>query len=299
MNREQLRDFAIHAQALINEGAVEDRIRHYLSSRLVSIFPEYPWWVQAHMQGIEEHVHFSSARGNRDGFVDAVVGKTAIEYEKNLTIQGIFAEGYHQVKEYSAALCNIGIPETEVLGVLSDTVRWYGYRVQIISEPTEGRLLGPDNLELEQIAFVDLSVGTDEEFTRFEQFIEQFMARDESRLLNAKTLAADFGVESSFYHETIGDFTTTIQRAMEEKPDYADLIKQVWQNFIAYLGASDYGSFSQETYVSEFYLVTVAKILCANILAGRAIISEDNEIEAILNGKYFSRQNIYNFVDDK
>ena len=297
MNREQLRDFAIQAQALVDEGAVEDRIRHYLSSRLVSIFPEYPWWVQAHMQGTEEHVHFSSARGNRDGFVDAVVGKTAIEYEKNLTIQGIFAEGYHQVKEYSAALCNIGIPETEVLGVLSDTVRWYGYRVQLTGEPAEGRLLGPDNVQLEQIAFVDLSVGTDEEFTRFEQFINQFMARDESRLLNAKTLTTDFGVESNFYRETIGVFSETIQRAMAEKPDYADLIKQVWQNFIAYLGASDYGSFSQETYVSEFYLVTVAKILCANILAGRAIISADDEIRAILDGKYFSRQNIYNFVD--
>ena len=297
MNREQLRDFAIHAQALINEGAVEDRIRHYLSSRLVSIFPDYPWWVQAHMQGTEEHVHFSSARGDRDGFVDAVVGKTAIEYEKNLTIHGIFAEGYHQVKEYSAALCNIGIPETEVLGVLSDTVRWYGYRIQIASVPAEGRLLGPDDVELEQIAFVDLSVGSEEEFTRFEQFIEQFMARDESRFLNAKTLATDFGVESSFYRETIGLFSETIQSAMEEKPDYADLIKQVWQNFIAYLGASDYGSFSQETYVSEFYLVTVAKVLCANILAGRAIISSDDEIQSILNGKYFSRQNIYNFVD--
>ena len=111
MNRENLRDFAIQAQALIDEGAVEDRIRHYLSSRLLSIFPDYPWWLQAHMQGTEEHVHFSSTRGNRDGFVDAVVGKTAIEYEKNLTIQGIFSEGYHQVKEYSAALCNIGIPE--------------------------------------------------------------------------------------------------------------------------------------------------------------------------------------------
>ncbi len=297
MNREQLRDFAVHAQALINEGAVEDRIRHYLSSRLVSIFPDYPWWVQAHMQGTEEHVHFSSARGNRDGFVDAVVGKTAIEYEKNLTINGIFTEGYNQVKEYSAALCNIGIPETEVLGVLSDTIRWYGYSVQITGAPTEGRLFGPDDVELEQIAFVDLSVGTDEEFTRFEQFIEQFMARDESRLLNAKTLATDFGVESSFYCDTIDLFSETIQRAMEEKPDYADLIKQVWQNFIAYLGASDYGSFSQETYVSEFYLVTVAKILCANILAGRAIISSDDEIRTILDGKYFLRQNIYNFVD--
>ena len=60
---------------------------------------------------------------------------------------------------------------------------------------------------------------------------------------------------------------------------------------------SDYGSFSTETYVSEFYLVTVAKVLCANILAGRAIISSDDEIKAILGGEYFSRQNIYNFVD--
>lgn len=297
MNREQLRDFAVNAQALIDAGAVEDRIRHYLSSRLLSIFPDYPWWVQAHMRGTEEHVHFATARGNRDGFVDAVVGKTAIEYEKNLTVQGIFAEGYHQVKEYSAALCNIGIPETEVLGVLSDTVRWYGYKVHIVGVVPNGRLFGPDNVELEQVAFVDLSVGTDEEFSRFEQFINQFMARDESRILNASTLATDFGVESSFYRESIGAFSEAVRRAMREKPDYADLIKQVWQNFIAYLGASDYGSFSTDTYVSEFYLVTVAKILCANILAGQALISADDEIKAMLGGEYFSRQNIYNFVD--
>ena len=73
MNREKSERFhAIQAQALIDEGAVEDRIRHYLSSRLLSIFPDYPWWLQAHMQGTEEHVHFSSTRGNRDGFGDAV-----------------------------------------------------------------------------------------------------------------------------------------------------------------------------------------------------------------------------------
>jgi hypothetical protein len=297
MNRDQLRDFAINAQALIDSGVVEDRIRHYLSSRLLSIFPDYPWWVQAHMQGTEEHVRFSTARGNRDGFVDAVVGKTAIEYEKNLTIQSIFAEGYHQVKEYSAALCNIGIPEAEVLGVLSDTVRWYGYKVHIVGEQIEGRLLGPDDVELEQIIFVDLSAGADEEFSRFEQFINQFMARDESRILNANTLVTDFGVDSSFYREYIESFSETVHIAMKEKPDYAELIRQVWQNFIAYLGASDYGSFSIATYVSEFYLVTVAKILCANILAGRAIISPDDEIKSILDGEYFSRQNIYNFVD--
>lgn len=297
MNREQLRDFVINAQALIDAGGVEDRIRHYLSSRLISIFPDYPWWVQAHMQGTEEYVHFATARGKRDGFVDAVVGKTAIEYEKNLTIQGIFDEGYHQVKEYSAALCNIGIPEVEVLGVLSDTVRWYGYKVHISENTPAGRLLGPDDVDLEQVSFIDLSLNTDDEFSRFEHFIDQFMARDESRILNASTLAMDFGVDSTFYMESIDVFSSAVQNAMEEKRDYADLIKQVWQNFIAYLGASEYGAFSVETYVSEFYLVTVAKIMCANILAGQAIISSADEIKAILSGEYFSRENISNFVD--
>lgn len=297
MNKDALQDFAINAQTLINEGAVEDKIRHYLSSRLNSIFPDSPWWIQVHMFGTEEHVHFSSSQGNRDGFADAVVGKTAIEYEKNLTVHGIFEEGYYQVKEYVAALCNIGIPCTEVLGVLSDTVRWYGYKVHIVKNAPEGKLLGPDNIGLEQIMFVDLSLGTDCEFSRFEQFIEQFMARNESRILNANTLVTDFGVDSSFYRENIAVFTNAVSIAMEERPDYAALIKQVWQNFIAYLGASDYGAFSTDTYVSEFYLVTVAKILCTNILAGKAIISPDSEIKAILSGEYFSRQNINNFVD--
>lgn len=104
MNKDQLRDFAITAQRMIDAGDVEDRLRHFLSSRLAKIFPESPWWVQAHMQGTEEYVHFSSERGKRSGYVDAVVGKTAIEYEKNLKIQGVFNEGYHQVKEYCAAL---------------------------------------------------------------------------------------------------------------------------------------------------------------------------------------------------
>ena len=297
MDRDQLRNFATNAQAMIDAGSVEDRLRHYLSVQLPLIFPEHPWWVQAHAQGTEEHVHFASPDGDRYGFVDTVVGKTAVEYEKNLTIQGIFNEGYHQVEEYCAALYNIGIPENEILGVLSDTVRWYGYKMHIIGEASDGELYGPANVELEQISYVDLSIGTPEAFTRFEHFVNQFMARTGSRLLNANTLVTDFGIDSSFYSESIESFSSMVANAMLEKPDYATMIKQVWQNFIAYLGASEYGAFSISTYVSEFYLVTIAKVICANILSGRAIISSRDEIKKILNGEYFTQQNIYNFID--
>lgn len=297
MNYNELKDFAHHAQAMISSGAVEDRLRHYLSSKLPSIFPDSPWWIQAHMEGTEAHVRFSTGQRNREGFVDAVVGKTAIEYEKNLTQQVIFDEGYHQVKEYCAALHNIGIPAEEILGILSDTVRWYGYSITIIGDVEDGHLYGPDNIELTQTAVVDLSQETDEEFRRFEVFVSQFLDREQSRLLNASTLVTDFGMDSSFYSQNISVFRDTIIRAMSEKPDYAALIQQVWQNFIAYLGVSDYGRFSVETYINEFYLVTVAKIICVNVMAGEPVISDTNEIKKILNGEYFTRQNVFNLVD--
>ena len=297
MNYDELRDFTHHAQSMISAGAVEDRLRHYLSLKLSSIFPDSPWWIQAHIEGTEAHVRFSSGHRNRKGFVDAVVGKTAIEYEKNLTQKVIFDEGYHQVKEYCAALYNIGIPEDEILGVLSDTVRWYGYSVTIVGDVQDGHLYGPENIEMTQIVAVDLSQETDEEFHRFEAFVSQFLDRTQSRLLNASTLVTDFGMDSIFYSQNISVFRDFIIRAMDENHDYAALIQQVWQNFIAYLGVSDYGRFSVDTYINEFYLVTVAKIICVNVMAGEPVISDANEIKMILNGEYFTRQNVYNLVD--
>ena len=296
MDYERLRQFAHDAQAMIDRGNVEDRLRHFLSASLPAIFPDSPWWVQAHALGSEEYVRFATNRGTeRGGFVDTVIGKTAVEYEKDLTRQGIFGKGYNQVKEYCAALHNIGIPEEEILGVLSDTVRWHGYTVRIVGAGNS--LLGPDDVELTEVAHVDLSVESEEELQRFETFVERFFNRNQSRLLNAFTLAMDFGVDSSFFHEHIEFIESVISRAMDEKPDYAALIQQVWQNFVAYLDASDYGDFSLNTYVNEFYLVTVAKVLCVNILSQEPVISNPTQVKQILSGSYFTSRNITNFVD--
>ena len=49
--------------------------------------------------------------------------------------------------------------------------------------------------------------------------------------------------------------------------------------------------------INEFYLVTVAKIICVNVLAGIPVVSTRNEIQQILDGSYFLNQNIENLVD--
>lgn len=297
MDERELGAFAAMAQQAIDNGATEDRLRHLLSSCLSKIFPDSPWWIQEHMLGTETNLHFSDNNGeDRIGFADSVVGKTAIEYEKNLTISGIFNEGYHQVKKYCAALCNLGIQEGEILGVLSDTIRWYGYSIGVIGNHDKNRLLGEDDIELIERDSIDLSQNTAVEMQRFEHFVNQYLGR-ESRLLNARALVLDFGLESAFYRQEIGEFHRAVSGAMQEKPEYAELIKNVWQNFVAYLGASEYGTFSLDTYTDEYYLVTVAKIICANILNGAPLICNEDEIVKILNGKYFLQKNIQNLVD--
>ncbi len=294
----QIREFMHLAQSRIDDGVPEDVLRHLLSSRLDRIFLESPWWIQDHILGTETYLHFADLDGTeRAGFADTVVGKTAVEYEKNLEIMSIFQEGYHQVKEYCAALVNIGIPVDEIYGVLSDTIRWYGYSILLVGEVEEGNLYGADNIQLTELEHIDLTLDTTEEFLRFEQFSHRFFGREQSRLLSAKSLVIDFGIDSTFYRNNIGDIVNLVDTAMSERPIYADLIKSLWQNFVAYLGVSDYGEFSNETYVNELYLITVAKIICVNILNGLPIISDENEMRQILNGEYFAQQNIVNLVD--
>ena len=132
INNEELYLYAQAAQHQINNGALEDALRHLLSTSLTSIFPDRPHWIQVHADRSETRLHFLDENNVvKQGFADAVVGKTAIEYEKNLNVQAIFQEGYAQVKEYCAGLYNQGIQVDEIYGILSDTVRWYGYKVTI------------------------------------------------------------------------------------------------------------------------------------------------------------------------
>lgn len=298
INKDELESFAITAQSEIDRGTVEDALRSLLEARLYRIFEDSPWWIQEHVLSTETHLRFAKEDGSeRRGFADSVVGKTAIEYEKNLENQSIFDEGYHQVKEYCAALCNLGINENEILGILSDTVRWYGYAIRVDANDNHNRLLGANDIELIEEDCVDLSNFTDATADKFCLFVNKYLSREQSRLLTAKSLEVSFGFNSEFYHNEFEGYKNQVEMAMRDNPTYAALIRDVWQSFVAYLGASEYGEFSIDTYTNELYLVTVAKLICANILNGAPLVSNELEIISILNGGYFKKKNIQNLVD--
>jgi methylase of polypeptide subunit release factors len=297
-NRDAIRNFAITARNQMNAGVPEDALRHLLSTQLPLMFPERPWWILEHSTGAEANVHYIDTTGHRrTGFVDSLVGKTAIEYEKNLSIRTIFDEGYNQVKEYCAALINRGIPHEDIIGVLSDTVRWYAYCVRIAHNPLPGYDFGPDNILLEQIDAVDLSDVNDLNIERFGQFIYKYLGREGSRKLMPEALAADMGLESIFCLNHIDGFRTVVNTAFTDREYYASMIEALWQSFVAYLGGTAERGFDRNSYINELYIITLAKLLCANILNAGALLSDEVALTSILNGQFFKEKGFVNLVE--
>ena len=62
------------------ESILRENLAHYLGK----MFKAVPWWVRYHVRGSEAKVTFSEADIKKMGFVDNLVGLTAIEWEADL-----------------------------------------------------------------------------------------------------------------------------------------------------------------------------------------------------------------------
>lgn len=298
INLPAARAFATEATAQMRAGVPEDVLRHLLSANFPQMFPENPWWIREHSTGAEANVHYIDAAGlRRNGFIDSLVGMTAIEYERNLTVRAIYAEGYHQVEEYCSALLNQGIACDNIIGVLSDTVHWYAFSVQITRLPVLGMEYGPDNITLHEIDAVNLEDHTDDNLTRFGLFINRYLGREGSRRLSAFALATDMGFDSVFCAQNINEFRDVVDAAFTERPQYGNMIASLWQNFVSHLENNGRQPFNRNIYSNELYIITLAKLLCANILNGSVVRDEGDNLRNILNGEWFRAMGFVNLVE--
>lgn len=294
-------EFLAVAVKMISRGEKESPLRHNLSTYLSRMFPDMPWWVKDHATRAETNSAFDKKGAKSRGFVDALVGATAIEYEKDLGNTKILSTGLGQVQDYCADLLNKGVPKELIVGVLSDTVRWHAYRISEVQPPSAvsgSTMFGRDHLTLEEIDHCDLSAAGPAEAKTLGRFLEKYLGRVGARRLNADTLANDLGFESTFSKPHWSAVSSLVDSAFSANPTYAALIEKLWRDFISYLGGEKAtGAFDRETYASELYILTLAKLICANILAGKALTSHDDELEAILNGTFFQNKGLSNLVE--
>lgn len=282
---------------LIQNGRNEQVIRDSFTSYLRNIFPDTPKWINRHITGSEAAVKIHKDGRKSTGFVDNLIDLTAIEYESNLKLQAKFDEGYNQVKDYCAALIAQGNRPELIVGILSDTVNWFAYTpILIVEGPTDH--INRDNIELQELDIIDLSNADENSARRLVDFLEKHLGRIGSLHLNANSIALDLGFKSKFCESHISELETVAQRAFDSNAKYADLVVRLWCNFVTYL--HDKGSsanFEFRSYVYEFYILTLGKLICSNFLAGTALISDEKELRNILNGNFFSARGLVNFIE--
>lgn len=285
--------FIHEAIALQSAGANETRIRDNFTSYLRQMFPDNPRWVTDHVQGAERNVHLVRSNRTVSGFIDNCIDSIAIEYEKNLEISAVFEEGYRQVKEYCAALINEGTPIDFVLGILSDTINWYVYTV------TPNPLLSPgnynqDNIQLTEIDSLHIDSVSDEHAIYLLNFLKRHLGREGARQITAQSIASDFGLQSIYSEPYRARLYSYVDSLITSSPEYYQLIEDLWNKFVErHTNTVD----NRDSYISEYYISVIAKLLCANLISKRALSSSDNELIQILNGAYFENRNIYNFVE--
>lgn len=283
------------------DGKAEDVLRHALSAKLPLMFPEQPWWIKAHVTGTESLAKFHELGEKKYGFVDVLVGSTVIEYERDLRALGTFDHALHQVKQYCASRLNEGTPPDLLVGVLSDTVRWHAFQVSNIKEISVlpgVTTYGPEHVELTEIESCDLSPAGAVEAKKLGAFLVRHLGREGGRLLAAFTLAKDLGFESPFCQAHLDSTNKLVDDAFESDPAYASLITKLWTDFVSYLGGETVaGKFDKTSYVGELYILTLAKLICANVLSRKALVSDDAELRSILDGSFFKVRGLPNLVE--
>lgn len=297
-NIEQAREALIRCRGLREKGAVEAVVRGEFQSRLRSIFPgkDDERWINHYGEGAEAHTKVGTKTGRAaDRFIDNLVGSTTIEYEADLRIKAKRDEGYNQVKEHAAGLIRAGAKDSQVRGILSDTVEWYAYDVAL-RPGADPASCTTEDIQLSEVETFTEASDDDQAAERLTLFLRRHLAREQSRPLIAENLSFDLGLESPAYRRNVTALTALVEAGRKSNPSIA-LATDLWSHFVDHLEGAG-GAFRTGPYVDEVYLNILARLLSANALAGSAIVSADDELQAMLNGAYFrDRYQLDNLVE--
>lgn len=294
---ESVRKYLKEAAELIRQGKNEQVIRDHFTSYLRILFPAIPKWVTDHVLGGEAALKTHKENKESTGFVDNLIGLTPIEYESDLLNRSKFNEGYAQVRTYCASLINQGNDPSQIIGILSDTVHWHAYRIKSIKAMPGQKLKGED-IALDELESIDAVSATELEARRLIEFLIKYVQRIGSRPLDAASIARDLGFESRFCERHLVPLSTVVAHAFSSKPDYAELIKKLWCNFVNYVSAKGKtNAFNPKEYTRELYILTLGKLICANAIEEKALFSSDDELAKILNGEFFNNRGLENFVE--
>ena len=278
-------------------GRAEAVLRGELDSRLRLIFPTTrdEAWINHYTAGAEARTRVGIGRGTANRFIDNLIGATTIEYEADLRTAARYEHGLVQVREHAAGLIRAGVPSHQVRSVLADTVQWNAYDAALAEDVDPADCVTED-VTLRRIDEIELTTADDVAAERLIVFLRRHLGREQSQSLRAEYLALDLGLESGTHVGSKAGLVALVRDGRAAHPSIR-LATDLWSEFVDHLEGAT-GQFRAEVYADEVYLIVLARLLSANVLAGEAQRSTGEELAAILDGSHFrDRYQLDNMVE--
>lgn len=273
-------------------------LRSEIQGRLRLIFPDAKdeSWINHYSAGTEAHTTVGAVGGGAaHRFIDNLVGATTIEYEADLRIPAKYDEGFEQVREHAVGLVRNGVPVSQVRGILSDTVDWYVFDASLAPGVDPAGCTAGD-ITLRPVDKLELKAADDLAAEKLTGFLRKHLAREQSRPLKADFLTLDLGLDSGPYARSAAPLLNLINEGRASDPSIA-LATDLWSEFVDYL-EGETGAFRATAYADEVYLLILARLLSANVLAGQATLSGDDDLRTIVDGSHFrTRYQLDNMVE--
>ncbi|MFQ5866240.1 MAG: N-6 DNA methylase, partial [bacterium] len=245
-------------------------------------------FVERYLQGVEKYVRSKEKDILLRGKIDALFGNLVIEFERDLNRS--LEEAKEQLQKYIAFLwSNQKAHKINYLGVATDGVLFFVYSPKTAKSTNDN--LMPGDIELEEIDKCDFST-----IAPYQVYVwlDRYFFRKRKLSPTSEEIVKDFGLRSHAFVFS----NHTFDKAWQNSKDRTDL-KVIYENWEKYLRIT-YGTLigGEELFIRHTYLATLAKLMVWMRLSERESIPSSAEILQILNGEYFRRQRIVNFLEE-
>ena len=250
---------------------------------------QQPGFIEDYVAGIEKHVKVKQKDRILRGRVDNLFGNLVIEFERDLNKTRMEAE--EQLQRYVACLWSQEPPAKRVpyLCLAADGISFVVY-----SPTTEERDkpdIQPEEVRLEAVEEVDLSAFKPAEVYFW---LDRYFLREEILAPTTEAIVKDFGLRSHAFRAA-GQTLLSRWGNLKDQPEFS-VVYESWARYLLIVYGTSVAD--EELFIRHTYLSMLAKLTAWRRLTGERAAPDDDQILSLLEGQFFKKHGIENFLEE-
>jgi len=272
----------------IQAPSSESAKSHRFAMLLNDLFGEQPGFIEEYLEGVEKRVSTSKKGLIVRGRVDNLFGNLVIEFKGDLSAARTEAED--QLRKYVSLVWSGEAPGARrpYVAIGTDGLHFAVYSP--IAPDQSKAQLDPDDITLKPIEEVSLSDLAPAEVYFW---LDRYFRRREILPPTTEMIVGDFGVKSHAFH-VAGQALLSLWGTLKDRSEFA-VVYESWAKYLLIVYGSSVAD--EELFIRHTYLATLAKLMAWCRLAG-ATTTDAGELVSVLEGEFFKRQGIENFLEE-